>query len=444
MTVLTSWLGAFFYAMAQLVLPLGSLGRRLACSFLGRSLAFRPHEAAARGYLDYLSALSLVEHGEAEAGLRLLRRAERALPRDPAIALDNGVTMAICGEYAPAATHLQHLLGQHPRVAREPHLWFALSWSQLRSGQPSKALESVRQAAGHVPMSPRLQLVHALASAQTGGRLEPASVLRVLRAQPSLLPQLLEFTEHLAASGKPGLAGELVAGLPSDLQRRGVRLIALSALNSESLAAAHWAVDQLGRLGPPESGDLVLQSGMQLRRGDLASALELARQAAELGHGQSAAAEAQWGEALLWAGQAAEAAAHLERALTLGSLSALVGGVVALRLLDEGQLAEARRVFRRERRGDALGCTYAHCATAHIRLAEGDLPEAARLLEAAWREYGALPGWTVSYPGHADLGTRMRQLASVCEAAAREAGNEGLELRIRRLEGPSEGHGSAP
>jgi tetratricopeptide (TPR) repeat protein len=424
----------FFYAVGQLVLPGGRLGRALARFFLRQALFFNPRHDRAVGYLDYLRGVQRMQWGDPDEGLRLLRRAMRALPGDPAVALDAGVAMTIAGEHEAAVTTLSRLLAGHQRrMSQEPQLWFALTWSLLRLGRYSRALDAAGQAAQAGAASPGVRLTAALARVGAGAAPETEVIQGLVRRQPRLLANLLEFTEQMAEAGKPAVAELLLEALPPDVRPRGLRLIALSSVNRDSLAAARWALDRLVATAGRTAEVLILESELRLHEGDLPAALRAAQEAVARAPGKDAAAEEQLGEVLLLSGREEEAYGHFVEAIAAGSPSALAGGVVALRLLEQGQAQEARQVFRLARQGAELGVAYAHAATALVLLDTGHLAEAVSLAEQADDAFRALPSWAAQPPVVRTLTATLARAARQCLTAAQQAADEDLIRRSERL-----------
>ena len=233
MNVLSGWLGTLFYSLAQWTLPGGRLGRAMSRLLLRRSLAFAPHRERTHAYLNYLQGVQAMERGDPETALRLLRRAARALPGDPAVRLDAAVALTISGKWDTAETALLKLLQEHPqRMSGERQLWFALAWSQLRLGRHTQALQTARQAAEAGVGTPHLRLVTLLAELAATGTLEADRLSALLRSQPSLLGNVLEFAEQLAATRRIPRADSLVRSLPPNLLPHSLRLLATSALNT--------------------------------------------------------------------------------------------------------------------------------------------------------------------------------------------------------------------
>jgi len=409
--VLGSWAGAFFYGVAQLVLPAGRLGRCLARFFLRQSLFFRPRHEPAWGYSDYLTGILRLERGAPEEGVRLLRRATKALPQDPAVALDAGVAMTICGEYEGAVRLLEKLLSQYDRMASERQLWFALAWSHLRLGHYTRAPQIAEEATAAAGGTAQLHLVSILGRLVTTSTLEQQALRGLLRSRPQLLSHVLEFTEQLAASGKTVAAEQLLQVLPEDIRSRSLRLLVSSALNGDLLKVARWALDQLTSTGAEAPAYLVLESELHLRQGDLPQALDYAEQAVELSPGNEADAQEQLGQVLLLLGRAAEAYPHFV-----------------------DRFEEARKVFRVERRGTELGCAYAHCAAGLVQLHEADLEEAVKLAWWAWDEYRALPDWAARPGVKQQLTEVLSGLIEGCLTQAQEADNEEVAARARKLQ----------
>ena len=176
----------------------------------------------------------------------------------------------------------------------------------------------------------------------------------------------------------------------------------------------------------------MLESELRLHEGKLEEAIARAREGVVLEE-TSASAQEQLGEALLLAGRLEEALPHFIEALGRGSLSALAGGVVALKFLETGKLPEARQVFRLQRRGAALGCALAHSATALIRLEENQPAESLELAHLAWREYSDLPAWADQPPVRALLlEALLRVLDSWLEQAPSGDPDLGAARELRR------------
>jgi tetratricopeptide (TPR) repeat protein len=429
-------LANFYYALGQTVLPAGRLGRRLAQSFFRQALFFNPRHDRAIGYLDYLYGVRQMEAGDPDEALRLLRRAMRALPQDPAVALDTGVAMTIAGEHEAAVTALTRLLSAHShRMAQEPQLWFALAWSQARLGQFQGALQTAQEAAAARAVSPGLRLTAALAQIGAGDPPEVPVLRSLLRGHPRLLSNVLEFTEQLAEAGQTAAAEALLDALPPDLRPVGARLVALSSLNREALPAARWALELFAALAGRTTELLVLESQVRTHEGNLPAAIKAAQEAVAQPKalGTTAAAEAQLGEALLLSGREEEAYQHFVEALGHGSPSALAGGVVALHLLAAGRTDDARKVFRLERQGADLGVAYAHAATALLLLDSGDLAEALALAEQSLEAFRALPPWAATPPV---VGALTAALSSAGQASLRQAQaahSDDLTKRAQRL-----------
>jgi tetratricopeptide (TPR) repeat protein len=433
------WLGAAFYWMGQLMLPAGRPGRALARAFLAQALWFDPHNHRARGYLDYLLGVRQTERGEPEEGLRLLKRAAKALPEDSAVALDAGVAMTMGGEYAAAVTALTRLLSEHwLRVRGERQLWFALAWSHVRLGQYPQALKTAQEAAAASVGTVQLRLVTLLAGGALAGEMDTAAIAGLLRTTPGLIASILEFTEQLATAGQPALADQLVAVLPADVQRRGLQLVAASAMNRGAPQAARWALDQQAARGE-DARYLVLKSELHLQEGDLPGALAAAEQAAEKSQGRDAAAQEQWGEVLLLMGREEEAFPHFVEALGHGSLSALAGGVVAMRLLEQGKPDGAKQVFRVSRTGAELGCAWAHAATAWIQADNDEVGESLELAERAWAELLGLPAWAAQPATRRRLLTLLQGIVKRLEETARQREKDEWAARAAKLRRKLEG-----
>ncbi len=120
-------------------------------------------------------------------------------------------------------------------------------------------------------------------------------------------------------------------------------------------------------------------------------------------------------------------------ALAEGSCDALAGGVVALHMLAQDRLDDARSVFRVQRSGDALACLYAHTATAGVRKAEGELAEAMALAQQAWGFWEEMPEWTKTEAVRQDVVSWLTEIAETAVDAANKPVRQDAEELLFRL-----------
>jgi len=402
-------LGAVVYWVAQGVLPLGRLGRAAARSALAAVVWLEPNHQEARAYYDYLQALRIFPRGETEEALMLLRRAHRAVPDDETLHLDWAVALTMANHYERAIDVLEQLAsGEQART--ELQFWTALSWSYLRTGRFPAAEAAAKQASEYGVASSELRLIRSLALAAEAGWVNKDGIADVVSKGPRALGMLLEFAYYIASIGKRTEAEDLLAVLPADNRPHAWRIVTQHSLSAGDVETAEWSLEKLGQLAPDSVDGLMMGCEIALRRGQMAEAVDKAHRAVAAQPDELAVLETA-GRMMVLAGQREEAFRYMTSALAEGSRDALAGGVVALYMLAQDRLDDARLVFRVQRSGDELACLYAHTATAAVLKAEDDLAEAVALAQQAWEFWDEMPQWARTEAVRQDIVSWLTQIA---------------------------------
>ena len=424
-------LGAVLYRLAKELLALGRLGRAIARPLLSAVLRLVPNHQKARAYYDYLQALRIFPRGQIGEALKLLRRAHRAVPDDETLHLDWAVALTMANQYERAIDVLEQLSsGEQART--ELQFWTALGWSYLRTGRFPAAEAAAKQAREHGVDGWELRLIRSLALAGEDGWVNKDGIADVVNRQPRALGMLLEFTYYIASIGKRTEAEELLTALPANNRPYAWRIVTQHSLSAGDIQTARWSLEKLGELAPDSVDELMLDCEIALRQGKMAEAVDKAHRAvAALPDGLEVLETA--GRVMVLAGQREAAFQYMVSALAEGSRDALAGGVVALYLLGQGRLADARSVFRIQRSGDALACLYAHTATAGVRKAEGDLAEAVALAQQAWGFWDEMPSWSKTEAVCQDIVSWLTEIAQAAVGADIKPASQDAEELLSRL-----------
>ncbi len=424
-------LGAVLYRLAKGLLALGRLGRAIARPLLSAVLRLVPNHQKARAYYDYLQALRIFPRGQIGEALKLLRRAHRAVPDDETLHLDWAVALTMANQYERAIDVLEQLSsGEQART--ELQFWTTLGWSYLRTGRFPAAEAAAKQAREHGVDGWELRLIRSLALAGEDGWVNKDGIADVVNRQPRALGMLLEFTYYIASIGKRAEAEELLAALPANNRPYAWRIVTQHSLSAGDIQTARWSLEKLGELAPDSVDELMLDCEIALRQGKMAEAVDKAHRAvAALPDGLEVLETA--GRVMVLAGQREAAFQYMVSALAEGSRDALAGGVVALYLLGQGRLADARSVFRIQRSGDALACLYAHTATAGVRKAEGDLAEAVALAQQAWGFWDEMPSWSKTEAVCQDIVSWLTEIAQAAVGADIKPASQDAEELLSRL-----------
>ncbi len=424
-------LGAILYWLAQGLLPLGRLGRLTARRLLAAVVWLEPGHQNARAYYDYLQALHIFARGETEEALRLLRRAHRAVPDDETLHLDWAVALTMAKQYERAIDVLEQL-GSGERARTELQFWNALGWSYLRTGRFPAAEATAKQAGEYGVASLELRLIRSLALAGEEGWVNKDGIADVVNKRPRTLGMLLEFAYYIATIGKRTEAENLLAALPADIEPRSWRIVTQHSLNADDVETAQWSLQKLGELVPDSVDGLMLGCEIALRQGQMAEAVDKAHRAVAEKPDELEILETA-GRVMVLAGQREEAFRYMTSALAEGSRDALAGGVVALYMLVQERLDDARSVFRVQRSGDELACLYAHTATAAVLKAEGDLTKALALAQQAWGFWDEMPQWSKTEAVRRDIVSWLTQIAQAAVDTDDKPASEDAEELLRRV-----------
>ncbi len=424
-------MGAILYWLAQGLLALGRLGRTAARPLLAAVVWLEPNHQKARGYYDYLQALRIFPLGQTEEALTLLRRAHRTVPDDEAIHLDLAVALTMADYYERAIDVLEQLRS-NGRVRRELQFWTALGWSYLRTGRFPAVEAAVKQAREEGVTSPELELIRLMALAGGEGWVNKEGIAKFVHKRPRAVGMLLEFAYYIASIGKRKQARDLLTALPGEIESRSWHIVARHSLNADDIATARWALQQMSQLMPDSVDSLMMDCEIALRQGQMAEAVDKAHHAVSEKPDDLEVLETA-GRVMVLAGRREEAFRYMVNALAEGSCDALAGGVVALHMLAQDRLDDARSVFRVQRSGDALACLYAHTATAGVRKAEGELAEAMALAQQAWGFWEEMPEWTKTEAVRQDVVSWLTEIAETAVDAANKPVRQDAEELLFRL-----------
>ena len=386
-------LAGMCYSQARWAMGLGRLGMAHAYRLLRLSCALWPRHPQSCQWLGYLRGRVALERGEPEQAIELLREADKALPEVQAVRASLGLAYTMAGKDAQAISALERVVKEDPAGAGE-EVWASLAWSYLRTGRAPKAREVCLRAAEFDVQTPRLELLHRLATGVGLGSLPVSELRELLRSVPQSLSLLLEYARLQAQEGRHRLARTAVSVLPDDQEARAYSIIGRASLNESDTATATWAAEQIVRTKDeqylPEAA--LLRSEVSLRKGDAVDAAAQARRGLET-DGQHGRLREQLGRALLLQGKWDEAGAQMVEALQTGQAGALAAGVAALVALEAGDTGAAAGLFLTPRQGDGLAAVVASTAQARLLAAEERWGEALALAEAAVEELKEVPVW---------------------------------------------------
>jgi len=424
-------LGAVLYWLAQGLFPLGRLGRATARPLLSAVLWLVPGHPKARAYYDYLQALRIFPRGQTEEALKLLRRAHRAVPDDETLHLDWAVALTMANQYERAIDVLEQL-GSGEQARTELQFWTALGWSYLRTGRFPAAEAAAKQAREYGVTSTELRLIRSLALAGEDGWVNKDGIADAVNKRPRALGMLLEFAYYIASIGKRTEAEDLLAALPADNRPYAWRIVTQHSLSAGDVETAQWSLQKLGQLVPDSVDGLMLDCEIALRRGKMTEAVDKAHRAVAAQPDKLEVLETA-GRVMVLAGQREEAFRYMTSALAEGSRDALAGGVVALHLLAQKRLADARSVFRVQRSGDELACLYAHTATAAVLKAEDDLTKALALAQQAWEFWDEMPQWARTEAVRQDIVSSLTEIAQAAADTDNKPASQDAEELLSRL-----------
>ena len=340
----------------------------------------------------------------------------------------------MAGHYDQAIGVLEQLGKDGERAVHEQQLWSALGWAYLRTGRLPLAQATAKQAAEYGVATPEMQLVMSLSLLGEQGWIDKATIRGILGKRPHCLGMVLEFAFCLAQLGKRTEAQKLVKALPEGMQPRAWRIIARHSLNEDDAATAQWALTQFSGPEPDPAASILLVCEVAARDGSLAGAVASAHRAtADRPDDPEVLAAA--GRVMVLAGEREKAFEYMTTALANGSRDALAGGVVALHLLERGQVEDAKSVFAIQRTGDELACVYAHTATAWLLQTRDDLAEAVALATRACDMWDELPAWMATEAVRTEIIPRLIDVAESAEIAADESTRGQAAAVLARLAG---------
>lgn len=392
-TLVAKWM----YWTAQAAMPLGRIGARLAhrlllnCQFLDPRLT----EALAWQYL--IEGSMARQRGDSEQAVHLLREASAILPQNDVIIANLGIALATAGRHDEAIDVIERAIRGEADLTGETQVWVALVWSYLRSGRAPKALEACKRAEESQASGPDCKLLRVLAQGLSRGFVQRDQLSQALRVCPRMLPMVLELAQHLANSSSHDMARQIVRCLREETQAKAYQLIATSALNSGELATSLWALKQLEAIAPNAMTPPMMRAEVCLRQGDIQAAQKHAGVAvARAPH--SAKALEQLARTHVLRGEWTQAAGVAREAVAHKSTDALIGGLHAVELIDEGNIAAARKVFLVGRSGDALSCAYGYAAQALVFAGAERFTRALDVAEEAMQHVTELPEWAAQKP----------------------------------------------
>ncbi len=446
MVIFNKLLAKLLFWTAQGVMMVGRLGQQAAHQLLTLSTVLAPGDERTLGWLRYTSAVLASRRGDTARAVELLREASRLLPDNVAIQVNLGVALTMLNRYEQAIEVLERVLKTSSDIELEASLWSALAWSYLRTGRYAKVATCQEQADEFGIKSPELQLIGELARGCQHGRLHPDVIGGCVAKRPRTLGMVLDFADWQARSGNRRLARKALGGLPREIQMRGLGIIASSALNDDNYETVLWAAAEYGKLAEHSAVPAMLRSEVALRRGAGQRAIEQAQRAVKLEPHNGRALE-QLGRAHLLYGDREQAARAFVECLATGSDSALAGGVVAMALLSRDEVKKARLVFRSGRRGDALGCAYAHAAHALLMARQQRWDEAVKIAQFSWESVQDLPAWTPTARVLPDVGWMLGEALTQCAQSgsphAQAAAELLAEMALPTQEQESSGQGPA-
>lgn len=418
-------LAGMCYSQARWSMGLGRLGMAHAYRLLRLACALSPRHLEACQWFGYLRGRVALEAGRPEEALELLREADRALPEVVAVRASLGLAYTMAGKHEQAISAFERLLKESPAEMGE-EVWASLAWSYLRSGRAPKAREVCLRAWELDVRTPRLDLMHRLATGVGLGSLPVSEVRELVKIVPQSLSLLLEYARLQAHEGRHRLARTAVSVLPEDQEARAYSIIGHASLNEDDAATAAWAAEQMVRTKDdqylPEAA--LLRSEVGLRKGDVQDAVAQARRGLEADPDNGRLRE-QLGRALLLQGKWDEATAQMIEALHTGQAGALAAGLAALGALEAGDTAAAGGLFLAPRQGDGLATLVASVAQARLMIAEERWPEALALAERSVEGLREMPAW-------ARAGGAVERLAAVLsESLAMVEGEEAQKLRAK-------------
>lgn len=435
-TTVSSLVAKTFYWAAQISLPLGKPGMRIARSLLATALVYDPRLDRARGWRSLIDGTLARERGDLDAAVASLRDASAVLPDNDAVTANLGIALALAGRYDEAVIVIERAMRGDTDVTGEPQIWMALAWAHLRTGRSPKALEACERAEESRATSVDLRILRILALASCRGFVQRDELRNLLRMRARMLPLVLEHIEQLAVSGSRDVARQLVRGLPDSIQTRALQVIVRSAMAGDNLEAAHWAIRELEIRQPDSATAPTLRSELALRRKDHHEALSEAMEAVRR-KPQDAQALDQLVRVRVLRGEGDQAAREAVEAVQRRGGGGLTAGVAALHYLEAQDLEAAQRVFAVQRSGDELACAFAAAAQALLHARRKHHAEALRQAERSVSYAGRIPAWAHSEYSRRRIAECLRETLELSRASGEEV-PEALAQQVASLQPPKE------
>ncbi|MCD6352576.1 MAG: hypothetical protein J7M26_10695, partial [Armatimonadetes bacterium] len=388
----TSFTARTALALGRFLARLSPRAHSLAEPLLRRAAAETPK---AEAWLAYVEGLRASARGDEQEALAKLRAASVGLRDEAGVAVALALALANADQWEVAIEAGERALKFFEEAGSWTQPWNMLAWSYLITGRYASVMELMqRMRDAGLSLAP-VQLPVLLARAVLWDEEPPIPVLRsLLRRSAGHEGAWLRFVEHLAETGgHDDLATMLLAQVPTSAAVSALERLAAKAAEANKPELVLWCANALRRLELAPELSLALASIASLAAGEDKAAATYARKAAELGPEQTAVQEHL---ALVWflLGDETQARSAAAKALLLGSRDALCAGLVAVGLLEKGEVREARRLFVVQRLGYALGALVGHLAQAWIFAADGDASDLARVLGFAVNACRDLPAWT--------------------------------------------------
>lgn len=429
--IIRKLLAQFTYELARASLAAGQAGLGHAHRLLRLTVLLWPGHPQAAQWLGYLKGRIALERGNPEQAIELLREADRGLPEATGVKAQLGLAHTLAGEYDQAIAIFERAAREEP-AALTDDMWSALAWSYLSSGRAPKAREACLRAEQFDVHSPRLVLLHRLATGVGLGSLPVSEIRELLEQVPQGGPLVLDYARLQAREGRQRLAQAAVSALPESEQPRSYSIIANASLNDDDVDTAAWAADQMGRAkdDPYYVEAALVRSEVSLRRGDQAEALAQAKRAVEA-QPKNGRAHEQAGRVLLLSGRWEDAVDEMVEALHTGQAGALAAGIASLAAMEVDDVKSARGVFIAARYGDGLACATSHVAQAKVMVTEKEYGEALKLADWGLEELLSLEPWAQRN----EVIERLTRLLRSSLQAVRDSGEEAERKEAERLLG---------
>ncbi len=383
-------------AAARLFMGLGWPGFALAKRLLSAAVARQGPRGPAAGWLAYCRSIEANRRGNHAQAMEQVRIASDLLPNEPGPAVAMALAWANLGEWQRAAEAAERALKFHEEASGAPALWQVLAWAHLIAGRYPMVIELLQRMRDAGMSADPIHLPVLLATAVMSGHVPLAELRPLLRRNPRALPPYTQFIEALSRSGKrDAVAHQLLAALPPPSAVATLEFVARVAEEEGAAERLVWAAEALRRLELAPERAMAMAAMAAAMAGNFDAAREYLQQATALGPDEPSV-HVRAARVWLICGQVRQALSSATRAIMLGSPDALCAGMVALRLLEDGEPRKARRIFVAQRSGDAPGALLAHLAQAAIFAEYDEFDDAVRVLGMAVEEARDLPAWAAN------------------------------------------------